>query len=117
MIHQGRDLGVRIGLDKAAAELVAIADPDQPGVVFSTRMAERQQLLQQHRHLDPVGRAQRIELQRVLADGQLLVMGGAGDRTIDIGKGAAAFGHPFPDLGWCVGRCLIHMSNSVSSQR
>jgi hypothetical protein len=34
MVHQRRDLGVRVDLDEAGAELVALADIDQPGVVF-----------------------------------------------------------------------------------
>jgi len=45
-VEQSRDLRIRIDGDKAAAELVALADPDQPGVVFGAAMAERQQLFQ-----------------------------------------------------------------------
>ena len=33
-VEQSRDLGIRIDGDKAAAELVALADLDRPGVVF-----------------------------------------------------------------------------------
>jgi hypothetical protein len=33
-VHQRRDLGVRVDLDEAGAELVAFADIDQPCVVF-----------------------------------------------------------------------------------
>jgi hypothetical protein len=67
MVDQRRDLRVRIDLGEAAAELVALEDVDQPGVVFRTRMAGGQQLLEQDRDLLPVRRALRIELQRMLA--------------------------------------------------
>ena len=43
-------------------ELVAVADADQPGVIFRARVARRQQLLQHHGHLHPIGGAERIEL-------------------------------------------------------
>jgi hypothetical protein len=33
-VDQRRDLGVRVGRDEAAAELLAFVDADQPGVVF-----------------------------------------------------------------------------------
>ena len=41
MVHQRRDLRIRIGRHKAAAELIAIADLDQPGIVFSTLVPQR----------------------------------------------------------------------------
>ena len=47
-------------LDEAAAELVAVADLDQPGIVFRTAVTQRQQLLQHDRHLHAIGRSQRI---------------------------------------------------------
>ena len=62
VVHQRRDLGVRVYRNKAAAELVAVADADQPGVVFGARMAPRQQFLQHHRDFHAVRRAERIEL-------------------------------------------------------
>ena len=33
-VHQRGDLRVRVHADEAAAELVAVADADQPGIVF-----------------------------------------------------------------------------------
>ncbi len=69
VVHQRRDLRIRIDADEAGAELVALADIDQPGIVFGARVAGRQQLLQQDRYFHAVGGAQRIELQRMLADG------------------------------------------------
>ena len=73
----------RQGYDKTAAELVAVADPDEMCVVLRTRLAESQQLLQHHRDLYPVGRGQGIELQGMLAYRQFPVVGGAGNRAIE----------------------------------
>ncbi len=81
-----RDLGIGIDLDKAAGELVAFADADQPRVVLRAGMAKRQQLLQHDGDLHAVGRSQRIQLQRLLAHRQCLVMGGTGDRAVDVAK-------------------------------
>lgn len=86
MIHQRRNLGVGIDLDEPAAELFAFADPDQPGIVLGSFMVSRQQLLKHHRRLHPVGRRQRIELQRVLADRKLFLMGRPGNRAVDVGE-------------------------------
>jgi hypothetical protein len=66
-------------------------DADQPGVVFGAGVAQRQQLFQHHGDLDAVGRGQRVQLQRVLAHRQLLVMRGAGDGPVDVGELAAAW--------------------------
>src|SRR5207302_7449493 len=67
--------------------------------VLCAGVAQRQQLLEHDGDLLAVGRAQRIELQRMAADRQLLVMGGAGDRAIDVGKAAAVRLVPGPDFG------------------
>jgi hypothetical protein len=80
-VEQRRNLGVRVDRDEAAAELLPFVDPDQPGVVLRAGMAERQQFLQHHRDLDAVGGGQRIQLQRMAPDRQLLVMRGSGDRA------------------------------------
>ena len=98
-VVERRNLGVRVDLDEAAGELVALADLDQPGVVFGAAVAGSQELFQHDRHLDAVRRRQGIELQRMLADRQLLVMGRAGDGTVDAGELAAAFLVPGPDGG------------------
>ena len=87
-----------IDRDEAAAELVAVADPDQPGVIFGAGVAERQQLLQHHRDLHAVRRAERIELQRMAADRQLLVVRGPGDGAVDVGEAAAVGLVPGPDF-------------------
>ena len=102
-VHQRRDLGVRVDLDKAGAELVALADVDQPGVIFGARVALGQQLLQHHGDLHPVRSRQRVQLQRVLADRQFLVMGGAGNGAVGGGKLAAIAFFPFPDFRRGVG--------------
>jgi hypothetical protein len=87
-VHQRRDLGVRVHRDEAAAELIAVADLDQPGVVLRALVAERQQLLEHDRDLDAVRRAQRIELQRVRPTGSSFSCVGAGDRAVDVGEPA-----------------------------
>ena len=97
-VQQRRDLRVRVDRHEAAAELIALADVDQPGVVLGAGMAQREQFLEHDRDLHAVGRAERIELQRVAADRQLLLMRRAGDRPVDVGKGAAAGLGPGPDL-------------------
>ncbi len=98
VIHHRRDLGIRIDRDEAGAELVALADADQPGVVFGVRIAGGEQLLQHHRDLHPVRRALRIELQRVLADRQVLLELGAGGRPVGRGERAAILLVPCPHL-------------------
>ena len=97
-IHQGRDFGVGIDGDETAAELVAIADADQPGVVLGAAVAEGQQLFQHDGDLHAVGRGQRIELQRVAADREIFFVRGAGDGAVDVGEVAAAGLFPGPDL-------------------
>ena len=89
-IDKRRDLGIRIDRDKAAAELVALADLDQPGIVLRALMAAGQQLFEHDRDLDAVRRAQRVELQRMAADRQLLLVLGARGRAVDVGEPASA---------------------------
>ena len=103
-VEQRRDLRVRIDLDEAAAELLAVADLHQPGVVFRAGMAQREQLLQHHRDLHAIGRAQRVELQRMAPDRQRPLVRGAGHRPVDAGELAAAGGVPGPDGGRGPGR-------------
>lgn len=99
MIHQCRDFGVRIDADETGAELVAFADLDQPRIIVCALVAGGQQFFQHDRDLLAIRRRQRIKLQRVLANRQFLVMGGAGDRAVDIGELAAIALAPGPDLG------------------
>jgi hypothetical protein len=99
-VDQRRNLRVGIDLDEAARELVTFVDPDEPGVVFGAGMAEREQLFQHNRDLDAIRSPQRIQLQRVLADGKCLLMGGAGNRTVNVGKRAARGSRGNPDLRW-----------------
>ena len=98
-IDQGRNLGIGIDGHEAAAELLALADVDQPGVVLGARVARRQQLLEHDGDLLAVRRAQRIELERMPAHRQFLVVRCARDRTIDVGEPAPARLVPGPDLG------------------
>src|SRR6478609_10785650 len=99
MIDQCRDLRIRIDADKAAAELIALEDVDQPGIVFGISMSGRQQLLQQDRDLLAVGCSLRVQLQRMLSDWQLLLEGRAGHRSVRTAKRTAIDGLLGPDLG------------------
>lgn len=108
MVHQRRDLGVRIDLDKTGTELVAFADLDQPGIVFGALVAGSKQFFQHDGDLLAIRRRQRIKLQRMLSDGKFLFMGGTGDRPVDIGELAAIALVPGPDLGHFIpGREII----------
>jgi hypothetical protein len=67
--------------------------------------------------LTPFGRTQRIQLQRVFADRQFLVVRGAGHGAVDVGKpAAAAFGRG-PDLGGDVGDGVVHARNGARNCR
>ena len=114
VIHQGGNFRVGIHLHKAAAKLVAILDIDQPGIVFRILVAFLKQLFEHHRDLYPVGGGQGVKLQGMLAHLQGLVMGGPGDRAIDIGKGAAIGLVPLPDTGWGVGGVRHSCSRSMT---
>ena len=70
-----------------------------------------EQLLEHDRDLHAVGRAQRIELQRMPADRQFLVVRRPGDRPVDVGEPAAARLVPGPDLGR---RILGRIAHSVA---
>ena len=102
MVAQRRDLRVRVNFDKAAGELVAFADTNQPGVILSACYTQRQQLFQHDRHFLPIRRAQRVELEWVITNGQHFLMRGAGNRTVDIGERAAVILFPFPYFRWLV---------------
>src|SRR5690606_25451140 len=84
--------------DEIRAELVTLADIDEPGVVFGV-VPGRQQFLKHDGNLLPVRRRQRIELQRVLAARQLVLVRGTGNRAVGAGKGTAVFPVPRPHLG------------------
>ncbi len=88
-IDENRDFRVRIDANEAGAKLLAVADPDQPRIVFGALMASRQKLFKHDSDLDAVGRRQGVKLQRMLSDGQFLLMRRSCDRAIDIGKLAA----------------------------
>ena len=98
MIAQRRDLRVWVHFDKAAGELIAIANTNQPGVVLCTSNAQRQQLLKHNRYFLTVRRSQRIELQGVFANGQRFFMRRTRNRAIDIGERAAGGFVPRPDF-------------------
>jgi hypothetical protein len=56
------NLGVRIDGYETAAELLALPDVDEPGVVLGPRMPQCEQLLEHDGDFLAVGGAQRIEL-------------------------------------------------------
>ena len=112
MVDQGRDLGVRVGGDEAGAELLPIADLDQPGVVFRAAVACGQQFLQHDRDLDAVRRTQGVKLERMLAYRQFLLKLGAGGRLVDAGELAAGRLFMHPDFRRDV-FCFAHGSYSL----
>src|SRR5690606_28583677 len=83
-VEQRRNLGIGINLDETRTELLALADGDQPCVVFGTAVAGRQKLLEHDGDLLAVRRAKRVKLERMLADWQFLLMGRSGNRPVDI---------------------------------
>ncbi len=97
-IEQCGDFGVGIDCYETAAELIAVVDADQPGVVLGTFVAEGQQLFQHYGDLDAVRRGQRVELKRVTADREVFFVRGTGDGAVDIGEMAAAGLFPGPNL-------------------
>jgi hypothetical protein len=107
-IKQRRNLRIRIDFDKAAAELVAVIDPDEMSVVLGTFMAECEQFFKQHGDLYTIWGGQRIELQRMLASGQFLLVRWACNRPVDAFEFATAGLVPGPDFGRCIRRCAGH---------
>ena len=91
-VQQGRDLGVGIDLHETTAELIALEDIHQPGVVLGIAMTGRQELLEQDGDLLPVRRTLRIQLQRVLSDGELTLESRTGGGAVDACKLAAIAG-------------------------
>ena len=55
VVDKDGDLGIGVGRDKAAAELVACVDAHQPSIIFRAAVAPGQQFFQHHRDLDAVG--------------------------------------------------------------
>lgn len=57
-VYQCRNFGVGIDGDETAAKLIALVDPDQPGVVLGAAVPRGQKFFQQHSDLDAIGCAQ-----------------------------------------------------------
>mmetsp|Transcript_29286 Transcript_29286/g.82624 ORF Transcript_29286/g.82624 Transcript_29286/m.82624 type:complete len:240 (-) Transcript_29286:153-872(-) len=70
VVEERRDFGVGIHSHETGRELVQVHDVDLPGVVLDT--LEFIQLLEEDGDLLPVGSPQAVQLQRVLALGELL---------------------------------------------
>ena len=56
-------------------------------------------------HLDPIRSGQRVELQSVLADGELLLVSGPGDGAVDVGELAPGILLPLPNIRRSVRTC------------
>ncbi|NRP51500.1 hypothetical protein XMM354_003299 [Aliiroseovarius sp. xm-m-354] len=78
--------------------MITLRDINEPSVVFRRLMAGLQQFFEHHRDFDPIRRGQRIQLKRMLAHGQVFVMGRTGDGPVGAGKFAAALRFPFPNF-------------------
>ena len=113
-IHHRRDLGIGIDGDETAAELLALADADKPGVVFGALVAQREQLFEHDRHLLAVRRRQRVELKGMSADRQFLIVGRAGDRAVDGRELASIRLVPGPDFRRRVLGGIAHSRGSGS---
>eukprot|EP00754_Rhynchopus_humris_P001128 Rhum_TRINITY_DN10709_c0_g1::Rhum_TRINITY_DN10709_c0_g1_i1::g.39757::m.39757 len=113
IVVERRDLRVRVQAHEAGCELLA-GDLQLPRVVLHT------QLLQHDRHLLPVRRAQRVQLQRVRTAGQLAVLACAGGVAVDRGEHGAG-GHGLPHVGHLVAlgqrRLLLHVGVSADTRR
>ena len=95
---------------KPRAELLALADVDQPRVILRAFVAESEQFLEHDGDLDPVGGAEAVELEWVLADRERAVVGRAGDRAVDGGEFAAAGLGPAPHGG---GRIILVVGHAA----
>jgi hypothetical protein len=82
--QQSRYLGVGVDCHEAAAELVALADLDQLGVVLRPSTAEGQHFLEHHCDLHAVRRSHGVELEGMAAGRKILVVRGPGDRADDV---------------------------------
>lgn len=111
MIAEGWNFGVWIDCRKAGAKLVSLADANKPSVIFGLCVTGGKQFLKQDRDFDAIGCAKGIELDRVLANGKGLLVGGAGSRAVRTGKFASTWRRPCPDFG----RCIIGGSGPVNS--
>src|SRR5690606_35562460 len=101
-VEQGGDLAVGVHADETAGELVAVRDLDGPGVVFGG-VTGLEQFLEHDAGLHPVGRGERVELERMLADRQIALLARTGGRAIDAGELPAVLGIS-PDFGRDVAR-------------
>src|SRR3954452_7861257 len=78
------DFGIRIHSDKSASKLVALADPDQPGVIFRSAMTGSQQFLQHDCDFDAIWRRQCIELNGCLPRGNSFLWNRVRDRAVGL---------------------------------
>jgi len=72
-INHGGDFGVGVDPDKAAGELLPLADVDGVSVIFRALVAQLQQFFEHHRNLHPIGRGERMDLERIVTARQVFV--------------------------------------------
>ena len=101
-VHHGGDFRIWVDLNKARAELITFADVHKVGVIFCTFKTHRQQFFQHHSDFDAVWCGQRMQLQRVLANGQFFFTGCASYGAVDVGELSTVAFFPLPDGRGCV---------------
>ena len=106
LVEKGGDLGVRVHINETARELITLTNVDKPCIIFGV-MPGCQKLFQHHSYFYAVRCRQRMQLQRMLAHWQVLVVGRACDGTVDIREASAAFG--LPDFRGGVAAVLGHL--------
>src|SRR5690606_16730470 len=101
--------GVRIDSDEAGSELIAVANANEPRVVLSALVTEREKFLEHHRDFHAVRRCQRVKLEGMLADGELLLVRRPGDGAIDVREASAVLLVPGPDFGRRIFGAIAHV--------
>jgi len=107
-IHKRRDFGIGIDRNKAAAELLPLANAYKPGVVFRALKAKRKELLEHDGDLHTVRSSQGVELQGMPSHRKFALMGRTGDRPIDVCESTSVEFVPHPDLRRLEARTCVH---------
>jgi len=74
-VDQRGDLRVRIDRDETGSELVTFVDLDQPRHRLGVAVTDREQFLEEDRHLLAIRCRERVELERCFPTGVLVVVG------------------------------------------
>lgn len=97
-VQESGNLCVRVKLNKSRAELIALKNIDEPGIVLSAPMAKCKQFFQEDGDLYAVRCSLRIQLKWMDAHGQFFFKPGASSRAIDVLKLATVTRFPRPDF-------------------